>query len=66
MKLTSKEVRNILEQERANAKEDIWIEHCVCVGDTAGIIAKNLMEKGIDVDVDKTITLGYIHDRCKC
>jgi len=62
MKLTSKEARNILEQERSNAKEDMWIEHCICVGDTAGIIAKNLMKKGIDVDVDKTITLGYIHD----
>lgn len=62
MKLTSKEARNILEYERANAKEDMWIEHCICVGDTAGIIAKALVEKGIDVDVDKTITLGYIHD----
>ena len=62
MKLTSKEARNILEQERANTKEDMWIERCICVGDTAGIIAKALVEKGIDVDVDKTIALGYIHD----
>ena len=62
MKLTSKEARNILVQERANAKKDMWIEHCICVGDTAGIIAKALVEKGIDVDVDKTIALGYIHD----
>lgn len=62
MKLTSKEARNILEQERLNSKEDRWIEHCICVGDTAGIIAKSLVEKGIDVDVDKTIALGYIHD----
>lgn len=62
MKINSIEARNILEQERANAKEDMWIEHCICVGDTAGIIAKALVEKGIDVDIDKTITLGYIHD----
>lgn len=62
MKLTSKEARNILEQERTKVKEDIWIEHCICVGDTAGIIAKALVEKGINVDVDKTIALGYIHD----
>lgn len=62
MNLTSKEARNILEHERTKAKEDMWIEHCICVGDTAGIIAKALVEKGIDVDIDKTITLGYIHD----
>ena len=57
MKLTSKEARNILEQERANAKEDMWIEHCVCVGDTAGVIAKALI-----LDEDFAKTLGYIHD----
>ena len=62
MKLTSKEARHILEQEQANAKEDMWIKHCICVGDTAGIIAKALADKGIDVDVDKTVSLGYVHD----
>ena len=40
MKINSMEARNILEQERTNAKEDMWIEHCICVGNSAGIIAK--------------------------
>lgn len=40
----------------------MWIEHCICVGNTAGKIAQALNEKSCNVDVDKTITLGYIHD----
>lgn len=31
-------------------------------GQTAGKIAKALSEKGYKVDIDKAITLGYIHD----
>ena len=49
MKINSIEARNILEQERANAKEDMWIEHCICVGDSAGRIAQALKEKGLEV-----------------
>ena len=62
MRLTSKEARELLEQERNNSKDDRWIDHCICVGDSAGKIAKVLQDNGIDVDVDKTITLGYLHD----
>lgn len=62
MKLTSNEARELLEKERSNQKDDRWIGHSICVGDSAGIIAKALQEKGIEVDVDKAITLGYIHD----
>lgn len=62
MRLTSKEARELLEQERNNSKDDRWIDHCICVGDSAGKIAKALQDKGIYVDVDKAITLGYIHD----
>ena len=62
MKLDSIEAKNLLEQERQNVKDDKWIEHCICVGNSAGIIAKALKEKGYDVDIDKTITLGYLHD----
>ena len=32
------------------------------MGDIAGKIAEALKEKGYNVDVDKTITLGYVHD----
>ena len=62
MKLTSKEARELLEIERKNAKDDRWIEHSICVGDSAGILATALKEKGYNVDVDKVITLGYVHD----
>ena len=62
MKLDSIEAKNLLEKERQNAKDDKWIEHCICVGNSAGIIARALKGKGYDVDIDKTITLGYLHD----
>ena len=62
MKLNSSVARNLLEIERQKAKDDRWIEHCLCVRDSAGKIAKALNEKGYNVDIDKTITLGYLHD----
>ena len=61
MKLTSEEARNILEKER-NAESERWIEHSINVGNSAGRIAKALAEKGINIDIEKTITFGYIHD----
>lgn len=62
MKLTSEEARNLLEIERKRAKDDRWIGHCLSVGNSAGRLAKALKENGMDIDVDKTITLGYLHD----
>jgi len=62
MKLTSKEAKELLEMERIRANDDRWMKHCIQVGDCAGRIAKALSQKGICVDVDKTITLGYLHD----
>lgn len=62
MKLTSKEAKKILENMRKEVPDDRWIEHCISVGDSAGRIANALYEKGIDIDVDKAITLGYLHD----
>ena len=62
MKLTSKEAKQLLENERINSKDQRWIDHCICVGDNAGKIAKALNEKGYKVDIDKTIALGYLHD----
>ncbi len=57
MKLTSKEARKMLENERGKKSNDHWIEHSICVGNTAGIIAKALK-----LDEDYARTLGYIHD----
>lgn len=62
MKITSKEARSLLEIERKTSQDDRWIEHCLSVGDSAGKIAKALNENGYNVDIDKTITLGYLHD----
>ena len=62
MKLTIKEAKTLLETERKNTTDDRWIEHCISVGDSAGRIAQALCEKGINVDIDKAITLGYLHD----
>ncbi len=62
MKLTSEEAKKLLEIERKRAKDNRWIDHCLAVGNNAGRLAKALKEKGMDIDVDKTITLGYLHD----
>ena len=62
MKLTSKKAKEILENARMHTEDDRWINHCICVGQTAGKIAEALNEKGYDLDVDKAITLGYVHD----
>lgn len=62
MILTSKEAMNILENSRNKTKNDGWIDHSICVGNCAGKIAKSLKDKGYDLDVDKAITFGYIHD----
>lgn len=62
MKITSKEAKELLESYRGKTESDIWIDHCICVGDSAGKIAKALNEKGNKVDIKKTITLGYLHD----
>ncbi len=62
MKLNSSRARNLLEIERQKVRDDRWIEHCLCVGDSAGKIAKALNDKNYNVDIDKAITLGYLHD----
>ena len=62
MKLTSKEARKILENARSKTESDRWIDHSICVGDSAGRIAEALNKNGYDLNVDKVITLGYIHD----
>lgn len=62
MKLTSKKALEMLDNLRGKTKSDRWIGHCICVGNTAGEIAKALAEKGYNVDIDKAIALGYVHD----
>lgn len=57
MKLTSSEAKELLENIRKEVDNDHFINHSICVGDTAGTIAKAL-----NLDEDYVKTLGYIHD----
>lgn len=57
MKLTSEEALNMLENARGKTASDGWIDHSICVGNTAGTIARQL-----GLDIEKAKTLGYIHD----
>ena len=57
MKLTVEKARELLEEARIKASDDRWINHSICVGNTAGKIAEKL-----NLDVDYAKILGYIHD----
>lgn len=57
MKLTVEKARKMLEEARGKALDDHWINHLICVGDSAGKIAEKL-----NLDVDYAKTIGYIHD----
>lgn len=57
MKLTTKEVLEMLENYRGKTESDGWIDHSICVGNTAAKIAEALK-----LDVEKIRTLGYVHD----
>lgn len=62
MKLTSKKALEMLENARGKTPHDGWINHSICVGNSAGIIAEALNKKEYKLDVDLAKTLGYIHD----
>lgn len=57
MKLTTEEAKKMLENARGKTSDDNWINHSICVGNSAAKIAESL---GLDVEYAKT--LGYIHD----
>lgn len=57
MKLTVEKARKMLKEARGKALDDHWINHSICVGDSAGKIAEKL-----NLDVDYAKTIGYIHD----
>ena len=57
MKIDSKQALELLDKSKGLAQDDYWISHSICVGDTAGVIAKAL-----NLDEDYTKTLGYVHD----
>ena len=57
MKLTSDIALELIENFRNKMEDTRWIDHSICVGNSAGKIAKSL-----GLDRDKAKTLGYIHD----
>lgn len=57
MELTSKDALKMLEDARGKTSDDGWINHSICVGNTAARVAEAL-----DLDSEKAKTLGYIHD----
>lgn len=57
MNLTSNDALRLLESFRGKTNDDYWINHSICVGNSAGTIAEAL-----NLDVDFAKTLGYIHD----
>ena len=57
MKLTVEKAREMLEEARGKTPDDHWINHSICVGNSAGKIAEKL-----NLDVDYAKTIGYIHD----
>lgn len=57
MKLSSEEALKILNSFIGTTRDDVWITHSKCVGDSAGVIAKAL-----NLDEEYAKTLGYIHD----
>ena len=57
MKLSCKDALALLNNCKGMVKNDNWITHSICVGNTAGVIAKSL-----NLDEDYAKTLGYVHD----
>lgn len=57
MKLTEEEALKLLENFKNKVENISWIEHSICVGNTAGKIAEKL-----GIDVEKAKACGYIHD----
>ena len=53
---------NFLFIKKEKTQQMIDGQHCISVGDSASRIAQALCEKEINVDIDKAITLGYLHD----
>ena len=57
MQLTSEEALKILTESKKTEGDNFRIEHSICVGNSAGKIAKAL-----GLEIDKAKALGYIHD----
>jgi putative nucleotidyltransferase with HDIG domain len=61
MKLTIEKAMELLEEVRPEISDVRWINHSICVGNTAARIAKAL-----GLDPNYAASLGYVHDIGKC
>ena len=59
MKLTLEKAREMLEEARKKSTDDRWINHSICVGNTAGKIAEKL---NLDINYAKTFYLDILHN----
>lgn len=62
MILSSKDALEIINGAKKSDGKTGWVDHSICVGNTAAKIAKALNDRGFDLDLDKVKSLGYIHD----
>lgn len=64
MKLTVEKARKMLEESRGKTPDDHWINHSICVGDSAGKIAEKL---NLDVDyANICLTHSYLNNDVYC
>lgn len=61
MNLSIEDAKKLLEKEKGKG-DDRWIYHSINVGNYAGILSKYLTKAGVDVNIEKSIILGYLHD----
>lgn len=62
MKLSSKKAKQLLDKAAETEENKGWVKHCISVGKTAKTIAEALNKKGYNIDLDKILAMGYIHD----
>ena len=58
MKLTVEKARDLLEEARGKTPDDHWINHSICVGDSAEKIAEKL-----NLDINYAKTLGFLEQQ---
>lgn len=62
MNLPRQDLLNFFDEVKSRPLNQGWVEHALCVGDTAGKIAAALNHHGLDLDTELVTTLGYFHD----
>ncbi len=62
MRPTKSQALQMLEDAKLNPDFSGVARHCLCVGNTAGKIAKALNQAGQNLDTERVYCLGYLHD----